>query len=82
MGRPACQGDQVAVMKDPRQTARVLIEQNIISLEGLWLRYWGNGGSADEFDFDAHLYEIQEPPPFELSVLAWAMDDLEAGSPH
>lgn len=69
-------------MNDPRQTARDLIELNIISLEGLWLRYWGNGGSADEFDFAAHLYEIQEPPPFELAVLAWAMEDLEADSPH
>ncbi|WP_458780574.1 hypothetical protein [Arthrobacter sp. D3-16] len=69
-------------MSDPRQTARALIDRNIISLEGLWLRYWGNGGSADEFDFDAHLYGIQEPPPFELNVLAWAMEDLDADSPR
>jgi hypothetical protein len=69
-------------MSDPRQTARVLIERDIISLEGLWLRYWGNGGSADEFDFDAHLYGIQEPPPFELNVLAWAMEGLDADSPR
>jgi hypothetical protein len=39
-------------MSDPRQTARVLIERDIISLECLRLRYWGNGGSADEFDFE------------------------------
>jgi hypothetical protein len=69
-------------MTDPRQAARGLIERNIISLEGLWLRYWGNGGSADEFDFDAHLYEIQEPPPFELDVLAWAVEDLDADLPR
>jgi hypothetical protein len=69
-------------MVDPRQEARSLIEQNIISIEGLWLRYWGQGGSADPFDFDAFLYEIQEPPQFELAVLAWAMDDLEADSPY
>jgi hypothetical protein len=69
-------------MVDPRQEARSLIKQNIISLEGLWLRYWGQGGNADPFDFDAFLYEIQEPAQFELAVLAWAMEDLEADSPH
>lgn len=69
-------------MSDPRQAARGLIELNIITFEGLWVRYWGNGGSADAFDFDAHLYEIQEAPPFELNVLAWAMEDLEADFSH
>lgn len=64
----------------PRLTARTLIELKIISLQGLWLRYWANGGSANAFDLDAFLYEILEPPPFELSVLAWAMEDLEADS--
>lgn len=69
-------------MSDPRQAERGLIELNIISLEGLWLTYWGNGGSADAFDFDADLYEIQDAPPFELNVLAWAMEDLEADFPN
>ncbi|UKA69151.1 hypothetical protein LFT44_21780 (plasmid) [Arthrobacter sp. FW306-05-C] len=69
-------------MSDPRYAARSLIELNIISLEGVWLRYWGQGGSAGALDFDAFLYEIQEPPQLELAFLAWAMDDLEADSPH
>ncbi|WP_258805738.1 hypothetical protein [Pseudarthrobacter sp. NS4] len=69
-------------MSDPRRTARCLIELKIISLEGLWLRYWGNGGSASAFDFDAFQYGIREPPPYELAVLAWVMEDLEADSPH
>ena len=69
-------------MDDPRRAARRLIEQSIISAEGLWLRYWGQGGSADTFEFEAWLYEIQELPPYQRAVLGWAMEDLEAGSPH
>lgn len=70
------------MLDDPRRAARRLIELDIISVEGLWLRYWGHGGSANTFDFEACLYEIQELPRYELSVLGWAMEDLEAGSPH
>jgi hypothetical protein len=69
-----------AAMDDPRHAARSLIELHITSVEGLWLRYWGHGGRADAFDFDAYLYELQEPPAFKLGVLAWAMEDLEADS--
>ena len=69
-------------MEDPRHAARSLIELNIISVEGLWLRYWGNGGNADAFDFEACLYEVQVLPGCELVVLAWVMEDLEAEFPH
>ncbi|WP_181762582.1 hypothetical protein [Pseudarthrobacter sp. B4EP4b] len=55
---------------------------NIISVERLWLRYWGNGGIADAFNFEACLYEVQELPEYELAVLAWVVEDLEAESPH
>lgn len=69
-------------MDDPRHAARSLLELNVISVEGLWLRYWGNGGIADTFDFEACLYEVRELPEYELAVLAWVMEDLGAESSH
>lgn len=68
-------------MDDPRYLARALVEVNVISVEGLWFRYWGHGGSADAFEFEACLYEVQKLAHYELSVLGWAMEDLEAGPP-
>lgn len=69
-------------MKDPRQTARDLIEQNDITLERLWASYWGNGGSAAITDLDAYIYEAKNPPQFELTLLALAIEDLEDTAPR
>lgn len=66
-------------MEDPRETARTLIEQQAISLEDLWVRYWANGGSFQPFEFDAYLNGAQRSDPFELKILIWAMEDLNAG---
>ncbi|MBT2586522.1 hypothetical protein J7I86_11860 [Arthrobacter sp. ISL-95] len=70
-------------MNDPRQTARNLIGEHFITLDRLWIRYWANGGNVTLFDLDAYLYEIQDPPPVDLRILAWAVEDLrEADSRH
>ena len=67
-------------MTDPRHTARTLIEQHAVTLEGLWIQYWGEGENASIFEFDAYLYGVLERPPYELDILAWAMEDLEESS--
>lgn len=63
-------------MNDPRQRARTLIAQRAITLLDLWVRYWANGGSAKLFELDAYINCIQEPDPFELRVLEWALEDM------
>jgi hypothetical protein len=67
-----------AIMNDPRPTARNLIQQSTITLDRLWVRYWAHGGNATLFELDAYLYEIQQPPPFDLRILTWAVEDLQA----
>ena len=64
-------------MNDPRQRARHLIEQDTISLNRLWVRYWTHGGTGTVFDLDAYLYEVQEPTPLQLQSLSLALEDLE-----
>ncbi|MDR6638585.1 MULTISPECIES: hypothetical protein [Paenarthrobacter] len=67
-------------MQDSRETARTLVLDHEITLEDLWAWYWANGGNARQWDFDAYLFGIEERDPFELKILAWAMEDLEARS--
>jgi hypothetical protein len=66
-------------MEDSRETARALIEQHAIGLEDLWVHYWANGGSVEAFEFDAYLNGAHKLDPLELKILAWAMEDLNAG---
>lgn len=64
-------------MHDPRQTARTLIEHHDVTLDHLWVMYWAEGGSAPLPNFEAFLYEAQEPAPFDLEILTWAIEDIE-----
>lgn len=63
-------------MTDSMHAARRLLEAHDITIERLWLRYWGNGGNASEFDLDAHLYEVHELAPFESRILSWAVEEI------
>jgi hypothetical protein len=63
-------------MNDPRQRARDLLEQDSITLERLWVKYWAEGGNADRLELDAYVHEALKPHPSELALLAWAMEDL------
>ncbi|WP_275777051.1 hypothetical protein [Paenarthrobacter sp. Y-19] len=65
---------------DSRQTARLLVLEHEITLDDLWAWYWANGGNAMLLDFDAYLFGILERDPFDLRILSWAMEDLEARS--
>lgn len=64
-------------MHDPRQRARDLLEQDSITLEQLWIKYWAEGGNALPLELDAYVHEALRPHPFELALLAWAMEDLQ-----
>lgn len=64
-------------MNDPRQAARDLLEQNAITIKSLWIRYWSHRGNATLFEFEAYLYELQEPSASDSLSLALAMEDLE-----
>lgn len=63
-------------MTDPRKTARNHLGRHTITLDLLWLTYWGEGGAAPLFEFDAYIHEALKPPAFELRILTWAMEDL------
>ncbi len=65
-------------MEDPRAAARALAQQDPGWVYDLWLKYWAHGGSADIFEFDAYLRGYTERDPFELRILAWAIEDLTA----
>lgn len=67
-------------MNDPRQKARDLLKRDAITLERLWLRYWQQGGNISEFEFDAYIHEALSSHPFDLKLIAWAIEDLDAGS--
>ncbi|KUM36435.1 MULTISPECIES: hypothetical protein [unclassified Arthrobacter] len=64
-------------MSDPRQTARNLLEQDGFTLEQLWIKYWAEGGNANALELDAYVHEALRPHPFELTLLTWAVEDLQ-----
>ncbi|MBT2586546.1 hypothetical protein [Arthrobacter sp. ISL-95] len=64
-------------MNDLRQRARHLIEQDTISLNRLWVRYWTHDGTGTVFDLDVYLYDLQKPTPLQLQSLSPALEDLE-----
>ncbi|WP_249645418.1 PP2C family protein-serine/threonine phosphatase [Nocardia sputi] len=46
-----------------------------LSLEQLWLRYFGLGGVAGYLDIDAYAHSTGELPPFERDILAQAANE-------
>jgi hypothetical protein len=66
-------------MNDPRAVARSMLQRHDVSLHGLWAWYRANGGDLPPLDFEAILYGLQEPEPFELEVLDWALEDAAPG---
>lgn len=68
-------------MHDPRQSARNLLNRDTISLEDLWIRYWGQGGNASPLELDAYVHEALRPQPFELDLISWAIEELPVNGP-
>jgi hypothetical protein len=63
-------------MEDPRRTALNLIEQDNWYPQELWLKYWANGGQAEQFEFDAYLHGVYELSPLDLEILACALQEI------
>ena len=68
-------------MNHSLQTARTLIEQHELTLERLWVRYWGEGGSASLHDLGLYVYEVEATPSWDLLFLKWALHDV-TGDTH
>lgn len=68
-------------MEDPRSVARALVQEDPGWAMDLWLKYWAHGGSVDMFEFDSYLRGLTERDPFELRILAWAIEDLAQSAP-
>ncbi|MGF9649505.1 hypothetical protein AAIH32_16165 [Pseudarthrobacter oxydans] len=63
-------------MDDPRLTALHLIERNECYPQELWVRYWANGGQAQQLEFDAYLHGMYQLSAFDLKILAWALEEI------
>jgi hypothetical protein len=66
----------VFVVEDPCRRARILIEDQTITLTALWARYWANGGSAKEHELDAYINGALEPDGSELWLLHQALEEI------
>lgn len=64
-------------MEDPRRTARHLLGRGGISVGELWLRYWGDGGDAEPFEFEAYIHGMHELRAIDHYLLALVMEELE-----
>ncbi|WP_336714842.1 hypothetical protein [Arthrobacter sp. USHLN218] len=64
---------------EENEQARLLvlaIEQAGISAGQLWLRYFGLGGSAGEYEVEAYLHELHSLPALQRDLLAHAANEL------
>ncbi|MDQ0734726.1 hypothetical protein [Arthrobacter agilis] len=69
------------------ETQRVLIDAAMIAsdiaCEDAWLRYFGLGGTLDDFDIDGFLAGLISLPLTECNLLAHAVNELiEEQPPH
>jgi hypothetical protein len=67
-------------MQDPRPQAQFLVRDDDSSLCLLWVWYRANGGEARLEEFDAYLHGLLVLDPFDLKILAWAMEDYGRAS--
>ncbi|MCU1565335.1 MAG: hypothetical protein JWQ56_272 [Pseudarthrobacter sp.] len=65
-------------MEDPRCAAKELLATPGVELWLLWLRYWANGGSGQEWELDAFIHGLPVLEEYDLKLLGWAIEDLNA----
>jgi hypothetical protein len=65
-------------MEDPRCAAKELLATPGVELWLLWLRYWANGGSGQEWELDAFIPGLPVLEEYDLKLLGWAVEDLSA----
>lgn len=56
--------------------ARDLLETSQMTLMGLWLRFWGYGGQAGYFEFDAYVHGVASMSPCDVDILRRAIEEL------
>lgn len=65
-------------MEDPRRTVLNLIDLGGWTVQDVWVMYWSQGGEAEQFEFDAYLHGAYELAPFDMKILAWALEEITA----
>ncbi|WP_285247706.1 MULTISPECIES: hypothetical protein [unclassified Pseudarthrobacter] len=65
-------------MGDPRQAALDMVQQNKADIEATWLRYFANGGNADQIDFEACVYGLLDLDEYDARILSWAVEEISA----
>lgn len=78
LGERHCGSNENAVMADPRQAALHMLQQNETDVFTIWLRYFANGGNADELDFEAYIYGLVDMDEYDALILSWAVEDVSA----
>jgi len=63
-------------MEDPREKALEMVQQDQISIDSLWLRYFANGGDAGPLDFEAYVYGLLDLAGSDALILSWAVDEV------
>jgi hypothetical protein len=58
-----------------RSALQAALDFSGLSLEQLWMRYFGLGGSADLMDLDAHLAGVMPLPPAQADMLAHSINE-------
>ena len=66
------------------QQFRQAFEAADVTINEMWLRYFGLGGEADHFEVDAYLNEAITLPPLQHDILAHAINERldEIAPPH
>jgi hypothetical protein len=60
---------------DLSQQFRHAFESADVSVDEMWLRFFGLGGEADRFELDAYLNGAITLPPIEHDILAHAINE-------
>lgn len=61
--------------RDPHQQLRDAFKAADVTVDELWLRYFGLGGEAGRFELDAYLNDAMALPPVQHDVLAHAINE-------
>ncbi|WP_410651444.1 PP2C family protein-serine/threonine phosphatase [Amycolatopsis sp. cmx-4-54] len=65
-------GDRAA---EQQRSAALAFKHADLSLEDLWLRYFGAGGEAGLIDIDGYVHGLSDLPPLERDTLALALNE-------
>lgn len=65
----------MASYRDLNEQFRAAFEAADVSVDELWLRYFGLGGDAGRFELDAYLNGAISLPPIQHDMLAHAINE-------